>query len=1047
MRKQSPPDLVYERDSMANNLGDAGVIHGLHGSYALLEVIGRGAYGTVYKGIWCEVGRHVAIKRVARSRLSSEEEERALQAEIELFKNLKDRHIVKYIEAVDDPSSPYLDIVMEYVEGGSLFSIVQSIRRSRPTGAHIFDERVVAGFIRQVVCGLRYLHRQGVVHRDIKGANILVTKMSHVKLADFGVASTRPSYDLSTSNNPIDVAGSPYWMAPEIIELTGSSTASDIWSLGCTVIELLTGFPPYHDLNVFSAMFSISRDQCPPLPPDLSVDCEDFLMKCFNKDMNARPSADDLLKHRWLAVDDELGTSAAAGDWAESSAVDDSKAAALDTEPDESGVADLETPSSNRDPGAAAINLKTYAEDEEETYDDFEFEENAIGISVGLVNQGIGVDNGVVGSPGADSSSGGMENRSYGGLEGFGSTSSEGALGKISNMNSVNLRDDPFHDLLDPEADLERERLRRQKELWDRVKVQTAALGGEEDAHVAACDALLQLFHEHPEQRYSLIYDPGLLPILEVLEKGGNGSSRVVEAILRVSLSLLEDPESSSPVQPAAAAADARSTRAESTMDMVSFGYPRVSDIREDLCLAGFLPAVMRYCDRAHSFEARLLAARFLERMLEVKWTLHMFIACRGFTVFVDMLEPDVMSAGDLPRIALVGIAKMLSMENQRHKRDFCRRFASCGLLDRIVHGITHCMTSLEQQFATDIDSSDAIAQHVTSLAQLLQTFAARADPKVKATMTTRDVLNPIVRQITNRFTPQDAVQSILCCVRDLSRDPQTHQALQDVAAIETLVQYLSVGGGGSDSRPRHYIISSLHNLCIVSPARQEAAAKAGLVPHLQRYIRSNDINLRSLCIDMYSGLACAGHLTRLELSKHKGVDFYVELLEMLSVPGTVRKWQARVLQSLSEWLDDTSEQSAVEDRLVLPQNRSRVCSSLAGMRVVDVEGVLEPYWRIVTGSQRLNVEFGQSDELVSAMVRWLERMYVSGNVSEPRGRLLLLRTLLAHARVWTRDKVSGHPGLVSALRLLLSETVMVTDEAITVREQASLLLSALDGG
>lgn len=130
----------------------------------------------------------------------------------------------------------------------------------------------------------------------------------------------------------------------------------------------------------------------------------------------------------------------------------------------------------------------------------------------------------------------------------------------------------------------------------------------------------------------------------------------------------------------------------------------------------------------------------------------------------------------------------------------------------------------------------------------------------------------------------------------------------------------------------------------------------------------------------------------------------------------------------------------------MLESNRVRVCQSLAKLRVTDVEGVLEPYLKMVTISDKVNVEFGASRELVSAMVRWLENMYQDDSGpggGGPRGRLLLLRTLLAHARKWTRE--SDIAGLIAALRLLLTEVVLVTDEAITVREQASLLLSALD--
>lgn len=145
----------------------------------------------------------------------------------------------------------------------------------------------------QVLSGLVYLHDQGVIHRDIKGANILTTKEGLVKLADFGVATKS---NLSESS----VVGTPYWMAPEVIELSGATTASDIWSLGCTVIELLDGKPPYHKLQPMPALFRIVNDDHPPLPEGVSPAVKDFLMQCFQKDPNLRVSAKKLLKHAWI---------------------------------------------------------------------------------------------------------------------------------------------------------------------------------------------------------------------------------------------------------------------------------------------------------------------------------------------------------------------------------------------------------------------------------------------------------------------------------------------------------------------------------------------------------------------------------------------------------------------------------------------------------------------------------------------------------------------------------------------------------------------------
>lgn len=173
-----------------------------------------------------------------------------------------------------------------------------------------FPENLVGLYMSQALHGLLYLHEQGVIHRDIKGANILTTKEGLVKLADFGVASR------TTGLSESSVVGTPYWMAPEVIELSGATTASDIWSLGCTVIELLEGKPPYHNLQPMPALFRIVNDDHPPLPQGASPVCsfcllvsvqanifqavKDFLMQCFQKDPNLRVSARKLLKHPWI---------------------------------------------------------------------------------------------------------------------------------------------------------------------------------------------------------------------------------------------------------------------------------------------------------------------------------------------------------------------------------------------------------------------------------------------------------------------------------------------------------------------------------------------------------------------------------------------------------------------------------------------------------------------------------------------------------------------------------------------------------------------------
>lgn len=256
--------------------------------YQLGQILGRGAFGSVYCALNWSTGETVAIKQILFSHLPKSELNVIMQ-EIDLLKNLNHPNIVKYHGFVKSADSLY--IILEYCEQGSLHQICKNFGK--------FPENLVALYIAQVLHGLLFLHEQGVIHRDIKGANILTTKEGLVKLADFGVAThSSPSGQGAADGT---VVGTPYWMAPEVIELAGATTASDIWSLGCTVIELLDGKPPYHKFAPMPALFRIVNDDHPPLPEGASPTVRDFLMQCFQKDPNLRVSAKKLLRHPWIA--------------------------------------------------------------------------------------------------------------------------------------------------------------------------------------------------------------------------------------------------------------------------------------------------------------------------------------------------------------------------------------------------------------------------------------------------------------------------------------------------------------------------------------------------------------------------------------------------------------------------------------------------------------------------------------------------------------------------------------------------------------------------
>ena len=242
-------------------------------------------------------GTLMAVKQVSLGHNGSSstklaEHIKSLEAEVNLLKQLDHPNIVRYLGTEKTPK--VLNIFLEYVPGGSIASLLANFGS--------FKEPVVKLYTKQILLGLEYLHRNAIMHRDIKGANILVDNTGTVKLADFG-ASKKIEELVTVGSGANSVKGTPYWMAPEVITQTGHGRQADIWSVACTVIEMATGKPPWSQYgSQVSAMFHIAKSKGPPLiPHELSPECKDFLYLCFNRNWRERPSAQALLEHPFVA--------------------------------------------------------------------------------------------------------------------------------------------------------------------------------------------------------------------------------------------------------------------------------------------------------------------------------------------------------------------------------------------------------------------------------------------------------------------------------------------------------------------------------------------------------------------------------------------------------------------------------------------------------------------------------------------------------------------------------------------------------------------------
>ncbi|XP_059507161.1 TRAF2 and NCK-interacting protein kinase isoform X2 [Stegostoma tigrinum] len=286
-------------DSPARSLDeiDLSALRDPAGIFELVELVGNGTYGQVYKGRHVKTGQLAAIKVMD---VTGDEEEEIKQEINMLKKYSHHRNVATYYGAFIKKNPPGVDdqlwLVMEFCGAGSVTDLIKN------TKGNTLKEEWIAYICREILRGLTHLHQHKVIHRDIKGQNVLLTENAEVKLVDFGV-SAQLDRTVGRRNTFI---GTPYWMAPEVIACDENPDAtydfkSDLWSLGITAMEMAEGAPPLCDMHPMRALFLIPRNPPPRLKSKKwSKKFVSFIEGCLVKNHGQRPATDQLLKHPFI---------------------------------------------------------------------------------------------------------------------------------------------------------------------------------------------------------------------------------------------------------------------------------------------------------------------------------------------------------------------------------------------------------------------------------------------------------------------------------------------------------------------------------------------------------------------------------------------------------------------------------------------------------------------------------------------------------------------------------------------------------------------------
>ncbi|KAL4511575.1 hypothetical protein ABPG72_012420 [Tetrahymena utriculariae] len=845
------------------------------GNYKVGDKLGQGASGTVYKGEHVETGQVVAIKLVSTVNIKKENI-KSIKKEMHLLKKLKHENIVQYIDFIQTEN--HYAIILEYIESGSLYGI---IKKFGP-----FQESLVIIFIKQVLRGLEYLHRQGIVHRDIKGANILTTKNNKsgvIKLTDFGVATHLADDDKSSTQ----CVGTPYWMAPEvIIDSDGHiSTSCDIWSLGCTIIELLTGNPPYSYGNPHHALFKMVSDQHPPLPKDVTPQCLDFLMQCFNKEPSQRMDAKNLLHHEWLKINIETEVLEIIN--SPNPELPEEVLNSIRNHINESQH-ELDTNSNNKQSASKQDNNQNHLErhslQEQNYISNKENDKDIKDVQQIQVNYNSTLQNSI--------------NQSITSLKNIQIAQQEKRLIGLRLNEPNTCRNQTANQTIDEIGSFAGSIVDNNKPLdslrnYNFKKKNNGTLNSKKEQKMYQdTQEIVNGLQKTREPKKVEEYMNYLSDIISRFPKAK--SYFIKQSGLSLFLDLL----------------DKFSTNFTIIQQVLSFLNQIVENemyYLETACLFGVVPQILKFTSDFYPKEIRFEVSCFIAQLFTSPSTLQIFIACGGSSALVDLLDVDVSKNKEIIQIG-VDMLLMLSEVQFLSYQNLCRMLFKYDICQKLVLIFFGLVEEFIQRGSQDQAADLKLIQKCLDIFLL---FAKCEDKQMKINICQDETVQILIETIDSLIQQEENLilnqflQKIILIFRHLSNEHTLLNKLENFGLIKRVLNLLDI-----ESRKQKTdevflddllkIINFFQNL---SHPRQEHLVLTGALPILTS-ITSNSamsFGLRKISLSILCQFVKTSPLTRKKLLEHGGPHIFLCFLQISEE--CFKQFSFKILDTLASWL------------------------------------------------------------------------------------------------------------------------------------------------